>query len=51
LQKDPIRRMTIKQVLEHPWILKYDKAKLPEKRRNSRDASQFIIYTTTENDK
>jgi hypothetical protein len=50
LQKDPSKRMTIKEVLEHPWIQKFNKTKLPEMRRQSKDdkASNFKIYTTTD---
>jgi hypothetical protein len=40
--------MKIKEVLEHPWIQKYNKSKLPEMRRKSHDGSTsvFKIYTT-----
>lgn len=42
--------MSIKEVLEHPWIQKYNKTKLPEIRRKSKDfaGSTFKIYTTTD---
>jgi hypothetical protein len=42
--------MSIKEVLEHPWIQKHNKSKLPEMRRKSHDlsGSLFKIYTTTE---
>jgi hypothetical protein len=44
--------MSIKQVLENQWIQKYNKTKLPEIRRKSKDvssnASSFKIYATVE---
>jgi hypothetical protein len=42
--------MSITEVLEHPWIQKYNKNKMPEIRRKSKDigGSTFKIYTTTE---
>jgi hypothetical protein len=43
--------MTIKEVLEHQWIQKYNKSKLPEIRRKSRDmsgADAFHIYASTD---
>lgn len=45
--------MSIKEVLEHPWIQKYNKTKLPEIRRQSKDltGSTFVIYSTTEEQK
>lgn len=48
LQKDPNKRMKIREVLEHPWIQKYNKSKLPEMRRKSHDGSSsvFKIYTS-----
>ena len=50
LQKDPSKRLTIKEVLEHPWIQKYNKSKLPElrKKTDSNSGSMFKIYTTTD---
>jgi serine/threonine protein kinase len=50
LQKDPSRRITIKQVLEHSWIQKYSKTILPEIRKKCKDLlySTFKIYTTTD---
>jgi hypothetical protein len=40
--------MSIKEVLEHPWIQKYNKSNLPEMRRKSHDAnsSVFKMYTS-----
>jgi hypothetical protein len=44
--------MTISQVLEHPWLQKFDAKKLPEKRRlNKLGESNFVIYSTVEEDK
>lgn len=50
LQKNPSKRMDIKQVLEHPWIQKFNKTSLPELRRKSKDFNQsvFKIYTITD---
>lgn len=50
LQKDPAKRPNIKTVLEDPWLTKYNKTSLPEKRRKSREISEcdFKIYTTTD---
>jgi hypothetical protein len=45
--------MTISQVLEHPWFQKFNKSKLPEIRRKSKDffnGSTFKIYTTTDDE-
>jgi len=43
--------MSIKEVLEHPWLQKYNKSKLPELRRKSNNeatSSLFKIYTSTD---
>lgn len=41
--------MTIKEVLEHPWIQKYNKNfKIFDQRRKSKDFSQFETYTTVD---
>lgn len=42
--------MSIKEVLEHPWIQKYNKTKLPEMRRKSKEmpGSAFVIYSTSD---
>lgn len=50
LQKDPRRRMNIRQVLEHSWIQKFNKTVLPEIRKKCKDLlySTFKIYSTTE---
>ena len=44
LQKKPEKRYTIKEVLEHPWIKKMDK--VPEKRKDTKNKSQFGFYTS-----
>jgi hypothetical protein len=50
LLKDPSKRMTIKEVLEHPWIQKFNKTFLPELRKKSRDQtlSNFKLYASTD---
>jgi len=50
LQKDPMKRMEIKEALEHPWIQKFNKTTLPEQRRKSKEvqSSNFKLYTTTD---
>ena len=44
LQKNPEKRYSIKEVLEHPWIKKMDS--VPEKRRDSKTDSKFGFYTS-----
>ena len=44
LQKKPEKRYTIKEILEHPWIKKMDK--VPEKRKDNKNRSQFGIYSS-----
>ena len=44
LQKKPEKRYSIKEVLEHPWIKKMDK--VPEKRKDDKNKSQFGFYTS-----
>ena len=44
LQKKPEKRLTIKEILEHPWIKKMDK--VPNKRRDTKKESQFGFYTS-----
>lgn len=50
LNKDPKKRMLIKDVLEHVWIQKLTKNKMTEIRRSSKEknVSTFKMYTTTE---
>jgi len=48
LTKDPLKRMNITDVLEHPWIQKNNKSTLPEIRRKSHDShnSTFKLYSS-----
>ena len=46
LQKKPEKRYSIKEILEHPWIKKKDK--VPEKRKENKNKSQFGSYTSKE---
>ena len=50
LQKDPEKRMTIKQILEHEWIKKYY-TKVTEERKKSVDisGSSFKLYASVNN--
>ena len=50
LSKDPNKRMTIKEVLDHSWIQKFTKNKVADLRRISNEAqtSNFSFYTTIE---
>lgn len=50
LSKDPSKRMTIKEVLDHSWIQKFTKNKVTDLRRGSKDinASHFKIYAVIE---
>jgi serine/threonine protein kinase len=48
LSKNPTKRMTIKELLEHPWFAKINKTDLPELRRKSKDGNQFKMYTISE---
>lgn len=49
LQKNPVKRMTIKQILEHEWIKKYY-TKVTDQRRNTIDltSSIFKLYSTVQ---
>ena len=54
LHKNPEKRLTINEILEHPWIQKYQKINLKEKRRTGLNESIFEIYSKydeTSNDK
>ena len=50
MQKDPNKRMGINEVLEHPWIQKFNKTKLPELRKKTKDQnmSSFKLYASTD---
>jgi serine/threonine protein kinase len=48
MQKNPNDRISINEILEHPWIQKYHKTKLPELRKKNKDkiGSIFKMYST-----
>ena len=50
LKKDPNLRPNIKDLLEDPWIQKFNKSNLPLLRQKSRDLQQcdFKIYSSSE---
>ena len=50
LQKDPNKRMLIKECVDHPWIQKFNKSNLTDLRRQSKDikVSTFKMYTITD---
>lgn len=50
LAKDPAKRMDVKQALQHPWILKFNKSSIVDTRGKNKDsnASDFVNYSTTE---
>ena len=47
LQKDPNKRMTIKEVLEHSWIQKYCKSNVTELRKNTDNICDFKVFSST----
>ena len=52
LEKDPKKRMTIKQVLEHPWLQKFQSINQTEifSKRKNKDLTggeEFKIYSTS----
>jgi len=53
LQKDPAKRMIIKEVLEHKWLVNKTQSRVIEKRKSMKNegGSTFQIYTTTETEK
>jgi hypothetical protein len=48
LEKNPESRISINELLEHPWLLKYQKNSLKELRKKLRASNQsiFKIYST-----
>ena len=49
LIKDPEKRMKIKELLQHPWILKDSKA-IGEKRKSSLPGQIFTAFSLTDSD-
>ena len=47
LQKDPSKRMSLQEVLEHKWIEKYSQTNLPEKRKNKYGYT-FSMYASVD---
>lgn len=47
LQKDPSKRMTLQEILEHKWIEKYSQTNLPEKRKNKYGYT-FSMYASVD---
>lgn len=48
LNKNPSRRMTVKEALIHPWIKKFDNVSIVDKRRQSKhtnDCVDFELFT------
>lgn len=48
LQKDPKKRVSIKDILKHDWIQKYYRRSTSKRKSNNRDCSAFKFYTTIE---
>lgn len=48
MEKDPKKRITIKELLEHPWLQIYHKSNYAEIRQKSRilNESIFEVYST-----
>lgn len=44
LEKDRLKRITLDDVLVHPWVCKRSQ-EMQEMRRNSGDLEKFILYT------
>lgn len=53
LQKDPNKRMSIIECVDHPWIQKFNKSSIVDNRKASKDTkvSTFKLYSTTVEDK
>jgi calcium/calmodulin-dependent protein kinase I len=48
LQKEPVKRLNIKEVLEHSWLQKFGGGAITQKRRMSKTGdANFIIYSCT----
>jgi len=49
LNKDPKKRMLIKEVVEHPWLQMHNKnSKLFEENMKSKEQSEFEIHSNPE---
>lgn len=53
LQKNPSKRMTVKEALMHPWIKKFDSDSMIEKRKLTKQdkESEFEVFTSTNAEK
>ena len=53
LQKDPMKRMKIEDVLKHPWIIKVTSSKVNELRKKTVEANAnvFKIFSSTQIEK
>mmetsp|Transcript_8359 Transcript_8359/g.8663 ORF Transcript_8359/g.8663 Transcript_8359/m.8663 type:complete len:485 (+) Transcript_8359:33-1487(+) len=50
LQKNPNKRMTVKEALMHPWIKKYDYESITDKRKVGKNkGDDFELFTSTTN--
>ena len=50
LIKDPAKRLTLKEVLQHPWITR-DLKDIRDARRNSLPGDQFALYSLVQPEK
>ena len=50
LEKDPEKRMNIKEALEHEWFHKYENSNVVMARRSKKDyqSGEFELYSNTE---
>ncbi len=48
--KDPAKRLSLKEVLEHPWITK-DVKGIREARRNSMPGNAFTLFSLAQPDR
>lgn len=49
LQKNPVKRITVKEALLHPWIKKFDDTAIVDKRRASKLAKEIDFELFTKN--
>jgi len=45
LVKDPDKRLTLKEILQHSWILKGESKTLSEMRKNSLPGDAFAVFS------